>query len=176
MVMNKKMIVSIGLIVLLIMIRPNNTGEIWDKISEERIKKLHPKIRDAARKFINNALSQGIKLRITSGYRSIQEQDDLYAQGRTKPGNIVTYLKGGYSNHNYGLAIDVVPIKNGKADWNSPNWNKIGKIGKDVGFKWGGDWTSFKDKPHFEMMFGNTINQIRDKYLDGDLINNYVNI
>ena len=62
--MNKKMIVSIGLIVLLIMIRPNNTGEIWDKISEERIKKLHPKIRDAARKFINNALSQGIKLRI----------------------------------------------------------------------------------------------------------------
>jgi|688.fasta_scaffold212981_2 hypothetical protein len=152
------------------------TEKVWDAISESRIETLHPSIRNAVRSFINEAQKQGIKLRITSGFRTFAEQDALYAQGRTKSGSIVTNAKGGFSNHNFGLAFDVVPIVNGKADWNSKDWNKIGQIGKSFGFTWGGDWKNLVDKPHFEMMFGNSLTQLRNKYHSGDRQGEYVNV
>jgi hypothetical protein len=53
---------------------------------------------------------------ISFGHRSIAEQDELYAQGRTKPGDIVTWARGGQSRHNDNpsTAVDfiVVPL-----DW-----------------------------------------------------------
>jgi peptidoglycan L-alanyl-D-glutamate endopeptidase CwlK len=150
--------------------------KVSDAISESRIETLHPSIRNVARNFINEAEKQGIKLRVTSALRTFAEQDELYAQGRTKPGNIVTNARGGFSNHNFGLAFDVVPIVNGKAQWNSKDWNKIGQIGKSFGFVWGGDWKGLVDKPHFEMMFGNTLAQLRNKYTSGDKQGNYVNV
>lgn len=149
--------------------------KVWDLLSESRIYTLHPKVRDKAREFINKAEKQGIKLRITSAQRTYAEQDALYAQGRTKGGSIVTNAKAGESSHNFGTAIDVVPIVNGNADWNT-DWNKIATIGKSVGFVWGGDWTSFKDKPHFEMNFGNTLAQLRSKYNSGQLSDGYVKL
>ena len=68
-----------------------------------------------------------------------------------------------------------MPIVNGKADWNT-DWNKIGVIGKSVGFSWGGDWSSFKDNPHFEMNFGNSLAQLRAKYDSGKLTDGYVQL
>lgn len=59
----------------------------------------------------------GIKLRVAQATRTIAQQNALYAQGRTAPGRIVTNAKGGESYHNYGLAIDVIEIKNGKTNW-----------------------------------------------------------
>lgn len=58
------------------------------------------------------------------------------------------------SNHIKGIAIDFAPYKNGKIWWDAPNsvWAEMGKIGKKYGFSWGGDWDSFKDYPHFEMV------------------------
>jgi peptidoglycan L-alanyl-D-glutamate endopeptidase CwlK len=56
----------------------------------------------------------------------------------------------------------------GKADWNTPHWNKIAEIGKSLGWSWGGDWTSFKDKPHFEKNFGNTLAELRSKSKGAD--------
>ena len=58
------------------------------------------------------------------------------------------------SNHIKGIAIDFAPFKDGKIWWNAPDevWNELGKIGKKYGFSWGGDWTDFVDKPHFEMV------------------------
>lgn len=150
-------------------------GKVWDVLSETRINTLHPKVRDKAREFINKAEKQNIKLRVASAYRSYAEQNDLYAQGRTKAGKIVTYAKGGQSSHNFGTAIDVVPIVNGKADYNT-DWNKIATIGKSVGFAWGGDWTSFVDKPHFEMNFGNTLAQLQTKYKNKQLTDGYVQL
>ena len=149
--------------------------KVWDSLSEAKIFTLHPQVRDKAREFINKAEKQGIKLRITSAYRTYAEQDALYAQGRTKGGSIVTNAKAGESSHNFGTAIDVVPIVNGIADWNT-DWNKIATIGKSVGFAWGGDWTSFKDKPHFEMNFGNTLAQLRNKYNSGLISDGYVQL
>lgn len=137
---------------------------ISDAVSQSKINNLHPKIRPYAQQLINEAYRQGIKLRITSGTRSYAEQAALYAKGRTAPGPIVTNAKPGYSFHNFGLALDVVPMVNGKPAWNYSDWAKIGSIGKSIGFSWGGDWTSFKDKPHFEMSFGNSLAMLRSKY------------
>jgi len=151
-------------------------NKVWDAISETKILTLHPKIRDKAREFLVKAEKAGYKLRITSGLRTYAEQNALYAQGRTKAGGIVTNAKGGQSNHNFGTALDVVPIVNGKADWKSKDWNKIGEIGKSVGFAWGGDWKGLVDKPHFEMQFGLTLAQLRKKYESGDKQGEYINI
>lgn len=148
---------------------------VWDALSEQRIERLHPAIRSKARAFLNKAAQQGIKLRITAGLRSYAEQNALYAKGRTTSGKIVTNAKGGQSNHNFGLAIDVVPIKNGRADWDGP-WEQIGAIGKSVGFAWGGEWTSFVDRPHFEMLFGLSTAALRERYESGNTVNDYVRL
>ena len=137
---------------------------------------LHPSIRDKAREFLNKAEAQGIKLRITDGYRSPEKQDELYAQGRTKAGSIVTNAKKFESLHNYGLAADVVPLVNGSADWNSKEWSKIGDIGKSIGFAQGGDWTGFVDRPHFEMTFGKSIAQLKSRVDSGNMVGDYVNL
>ena len=80
----------------------------------------------------------GIKLRIIQGFRTYAEQDALYAQGRTKKGKKVTNAKGGQSNHNLGLAIDVAEIKNGNIDWNEqetalPKLHLLEKNGEVIG-------------------------------------------
>lgn len=152
-----------------------NMGEIkvWDKVSADRIKTLHPLVRKKATEFVNEAEKQGIKLRVTSGYRTYAEQTALYNQGRTTAGGIVTNAKAGSSSHNFGTAIDVVQIVDGKAMWNG-DWEKIAKIGKSLGFSWGGDWKSFKDKPHFEMNFGRSMAEMRKLKQDGKVIDDYI--
>lgn len=125
-----------------------------DKISIDRIQLLHPRIREDATKFITEAEDAlGITLRITQGLRTIAEQNAIYAQGRTKPGKIVTNAKGGSSYHNYGLAIDLVEIKGGKANWNF-KYELLLPFSKKYGFTWGGNFKSIIDKPHFEKTFG----------------------
>jgi peptidoglycan LD-endopeptidase CwlK len=102
---------------------------------------------------IKEAYDEGIYVLITDGYRSYAEQDALYAQGRTKPGPIVTNAKGGQSNHNKGIAVDFcLTNKEGTAAYWTVNkdWKRVVAIAKSKGFEWGGDWTSFKDNPHLE--------------------------
>jgi peptidoglycan L-alanyl-D-glutamate endopeptidase CwlK len=102
---------------------------------------------------IKEAYDEGIYVLITDGYRSYAEQDALYAQGRTKPGPIVTNAKGGQSNHNFGIAVDFcLTNKEGTAAYWTVNedWKRVAAIAKSKGFEWGGDWTSFKDNPHLE--------------------------
>ena len=154
-------------------------NKVWDLISERNIEKLHPKVRNKATEFISRVEKElGIKLRVTSTLRTFAEQDKLYAQGRTTKGGIVTNAKGGESNHNFGTALDVVPIVNGQADWKTTadTWNKIAKVGKSLGFEWGGDWKSFVDKPHFEMTFNNTLAQMRKKQENGEVEGGYVKL
>lgn len=123
---------------------------IFDIITRQRIAALHPIIQDKVKAFLAELYRMGKVIRLTSGYRSPQEQAALYNQGRTAPGKIVTYAKPGTSYHNYGLAFDIVEIKNGKALYENPDWEHIAAIGKKYGFKWGGDFKNVMDKPHFE--------------------------
>lgn len=131
------------------------------------IEGLHPKIRQKvtdALNAANAALTGRAQAIITFGIRTIEEQQALYEQGRTKPGQIVTNAKGGQSYHNFGLAVDGALLKDGKTViWDTttdfdgdhiPDWMEMVKAFKDQGFAWGGNWISFKDYPHFEMTFG----------------------
>lgn len=149
----------------------------WDWRTDAKIKKLHPLVQAKAKEFIIRAEKElGIKLRISSALRTWKEQDDLYAYGRTKEGTRKTNAKGGQSFHNYGLAFDLVEIKEGKAIWDNPRWNEIAKLGKSLGFEWGGDWRSFVDKPHFQYTFGKSLAQLQDLYTSGNRKGEYVNI
>lgn len=125
---------------------------------------IHSVVKESAIEMIKQAYKEGIFVQITSGYRSFAEQNKLYAQGRTAPGKIVTNAKGGQSNHNYGLAIDYVllSVDGKKALWTvNEKWRRVAQIGKSLGFSWGGDWKSFKDYPHLEMMGGMTLSQLQ---------------
>ncbi|MEK4351330.1 M15 family metallopeptidase [Paenibacillus sp. FSL R5-0475] len=140
--------------------------------SSARLIGLHPILLSAATALIERCYTLGVPIIITQGLRTIAEQDALYAQGRTKPGSIVTNAKGGYSYHNYGLAIDfALLLPDGKSvSWDMKrdgdgdkvtDWQEVVQEAKKLGFEWGGDWTSFKDYPHFQMVFGLTLTQLR---------------
>ena len=93
---------------------------------------------------------------ITECFRSVKRQDELFAQGRTAPGNIVTYKRGGESNHNVlpSAALDVAfVLPSGKVSWSGLLLSKFARLVKaaDVRVRWGGDWPHFKDRPHFEV-------------------------
>jgi len=143
-------------------------NQVWDNVSAARIKGLHPAMKPLAVKLLQEARKLGINLRITAGFRTPEEQDALYEQGRTKPGKRVTNARAWQSYHNYGLAIDVVPMNAlGQPDWKSNKWAEIGQIGKSVGLRWGGDFTSIKDQPHFET--GPTIRELNAARLAGNV-------
>lgn len=88
---------------------------------------------------------------LTQGLRTHKEQDALYAQGRTKPGKVVTNARGGQSLHNYGLAFDVAfRDAKGNIDWDDLTpFRRFAVIAKGNGLAWGGDWRR-PDYPHFE--------------------------
>ena len=132
-----------------------------------KLELLKPKIRGLAERLINECKNLGYQVTITQTLRTIEEQDALYAQGRTKPGNIVTKAKGGYSLHNFGVAFDICPIVNGKAAWNDTAlFKKIGEIGVSLGLEWGGTWTSFPDLPHFQYLAGHSLADFRNNKVD----------
>ena len=72
------------------------------------INDLHPAVARGARELIARMNAAGFRaVGISSTYRSIERQNELFAQGRTAPGAIVTNARGGQSMHNYGLALDI---------------------------------------------------------------------
>lgn len=95
----------------------------------------------------------GVPLLITCTYRSPAEQDALYAIGRTKPGRKVTNAKAGESAHNFGLALDFVPLENGKPVWDEGHdaWRKAGNLAPTYGLEWAGTWTRFREYPHVQV-------------------------
>ncbi|MCL2638146.1 MAG: M15 family metallopeptidase [Oscillospiraceae bacterium] len=159
-----------------IVVLEGDINDIWDSVTITRIGTLHPAIQDSAIAFILAAQKQDINLRITDGFRSIEEQNILYEQGRTTPGAIVTNGRGGQSYHNFGLALDVVEMKDGVPLWEETDWDKVGALGKQFGFEWGGDWASFVDRPHFEMSFGFSTSQFLQMYNDDKTTDGFVNI
>lgn len=149
-----------------------------DKITIERIKLLHPKLRDEVLelyKEICDSLKGNAICRFTRTLSTFKEQDELYAQGRTRQGKIVTHARGGQSYHNFGLAIDIVLLidkdKDGNfetATWDAKSdfdgdkksdWMEVVNIFKQYGFEWGGDW-KFYDAPHFQKTFGKSTREL----------------
>lgn len=124
-------------------------------ISIDRLNQLHPLIRQSALDAYAESVKstpEGVHPLITQTFRSFEESDKLYAQGRTEPGKIVTNSKAGQSYHNFYLALDFALIVNGELSYIvNNNWMIVVNAFKDHGFFWGGDFPgNFKDYPHFE--------------------------
>jgi D-alanyl-D-alanine carboxypeptidase len=138
--------------------------------SQKRLTKVHPELAARVREMIDVLATLGHSIEVVQGFRTFAEQDQLYAQGRTKPGHIVTDAKGGLSNHNYGLAVDLCPFINGKPNWTAaPSvWFAIGSEATKRSLEWGGNWKKFIDKPHVQLP-GLTVKQCLALYKKGGL-------
>jgi len=128
-------------------------------MASRSLEDLDPKVQPHAHAFIDGCKARGVDLLVTCTYRSGEEQNALYAIGRTQPGHKVTNAKAGQSFHQYRVALDVVPMVHGKPDWSgtSEAWKIAGEEGLKAGFEWGAKWLSFPEKPHFQMTFGHSL-------------------
>lgn len=128
----------------------------------------HPRLQTLAAKLVEECSRQGLKIKIGETLRTVEEQDALYAQGRTKPGSIVTNAKGSsYSSyHQWGTAFDIYR-NDGQGAYNESGqfFEKVGAIGVSIGLEWGGNWKSIVDKPHFQLPdWGSTTAGIKKLY------------
>jgi peptidoglycan LD-endopeptidase CwlK len=130
---------------------PAQAIEPVDPRSEKYIVTLLPEVQPIARSLVHKAAQNGINIKVISGLRSYAEQDALYAQGRTKPGRIVTKARGGYSNHNFGIGFDIGVFEGSKYLGESVKYDAVGALGMDLGLEWGGSWKSFEDQSHFQL-------------------------
>ena len=113
---------------------------------------LNPQLVERAENVVRQARREGMDMRVVGDYRSVAEQDAIFAQGRTQPGPIVTHAPGGSSWHNYGLAVDIgFNDARGQPAWPpNANWRRYGEIAVAKGLEWGGNWQRFQDRPHVE--------------------------
>jgi peptidoglycan L-alanyl-D-glutamate endopeptidase CwlK len=143
-------------------------GEL-DPKSESVIITLLPKAQAAARRTILaiNAQSRqsGVTARLLWGTRTYAQQNALFAQ-RPK----VTNARGGFSNHNFGMAFDIGLFENGRYVTTPPAYKKAHAHVDMTGMEWGGDWTSFQDTPHYEMTVGGrspNVTELRELFEQG---------
>lgn len=129
---------------------PSAVGTV-DARSESNIATLQPEVRPYARSLVQKAAALGITIKVISGLRTYAEQDALYAKGRSKPGPRVTNARGGFSNHNFGIAFDIGIFKGSSYIPESPNYKAVGALGVEMGLEWGGNWKTIKDEPHFQL-------------------------
>jgi peptidoglycan L-alanyl-D-glutamate endopeptidase CwlK len=137
-------------------------------IISRKIEDLHPKVQAMAKAFLDKCRAEGIDVLITCTYRDNAAQDALYARGRTiltengQKVRKVTNAKAGQSMHNYRLAFDCVPLRDGKPVWGTTGsdlllWMRVGNIGEGVGLEWAGRWKSFREYPHFQLTGGHPL-------------------
>jgi peptidoglycan L-alanyl-D-glutamate endopeptidase CwlK len=142
-------------------------------MSSRSLDDLNPKVAAMAKQFMLKCAAEGINVLVTCTYRSFEEQDALYARGRTilwehgQRVKKVTNARAGQSFHNYRLAFDVVPLRNGKPVWSTTGadellWQRLGNIGESVGLEWAGRWRTFREMPHFQYTGGHPLEYFRD--------------
>ncbi|EXG86233.1 D-alanyl-D-alanine carboxypeptidase,cell wall-binding repeat-containing protein [Clostridium sp. ASBs410] len=136
----------------------------------------HPRLQVLAAKLVEECSKQGLIIMIGETYRTVAEQDALYAQGRTTPGNIVTNAPGStYSSyHQWGTAFDFFR-NDGQGAYNEAGnfFGRVGAIGVSLGLEWGGNWKSPVDKPHFQLPdWGSSTTGIKKVYANPDVFKN----
>lgn len=124
-----------------------------NKSSVDRLTKVHPLLRDKIILLTSefNRQFAGLSLEVVQGVRTFAEQDALFAKGRTKPGKIVTNARAGQSFHNYGLAVDVCPFRDGAPLWTEDKYfDALAAFARRFNLEWGGDWNT-PDRPHLQL-------------------------
>lgn len=125
-------------------------------INSRKLDDLHPKVKALAEKFIDECDKVGIDVLIYSTYRDAEAQNELYAQGRTKAGKIVTNAKAGQSFHNWRVAFDFVPVIAGKARWDDKSaYMTCVIIGEELGLESAARWAGkLKETAHMQYTGG----------------------
>lgn len=118
-------------------------------INSRDIDDLRPDVAANCRMLLEQCKQRGLNVLITQTLRDNEYQATLYAQGRTKPGSIVTNAKT-TSFHGAGLAFDFCKNVKGHEYDDASFFLNVAIIAKAIGFSWGGDWKSFPDKPHLQ--------------------------
>jgi peptidoglycan LD-endopeptidase CwlK len=141
----------------------------FDTRTELNIMNLIPAAQAKAREFMKALAGQPLTYRILSGTRTYAEQNTLFAQ---KPS--VTKARGGQSNHNFGVAWDIGIFEGGKYYTGATKkeekaYDDLGALikAKVPGIEWGGDWKSFKDKPHYQLATGKSVKELRELLENG---------
>jgi peptidoglycan LD-endopeptidase CwlK len=136
----------------------------FDNRSELNIITLIPAAQAKAREFLKAVSGDKLTYRILSGTRTYAEQNILF---KKKPK--VTNARGGQSNHNFGIAWDIGIFDDGKYYTGATKkeekaYEQLGALikAKVPGLEWGGDWASFKDKPHYQLVTGKTVKELRE--------------
>jgi D-alanyl-D-alanine carboxypeptidase/Putative peptidoglycan binding domain len=149
---------------------------LFDYDQRHKLASVYPALRERVRQLAQRLAARQMSFLITDGLRTVAEQDQLYRKGRKlvngtwmpiDPVNrigIVTNSPGGFSNHNYGLAIDSYPVISGRVYTEIPRkasvefrkrftaiQTAIGEEGEAAGLFWGGRWTNPYDPPHLQL-------------------------
>lgn len=146
-----------------------------EAFKRNKCKQVHHEVYKLAEELIRRCWAEDVFIVFTDGLRTFEDQAVIYGKGRSSyiykgkeygnpKVNKVSNAKPGTSFHNYGLALDFVTCDGygRNIDWNiGPKWRRAAAIAKELGFTWGGDWTSFKDYPHIQYDGGFTISQIQ---------------
>jgi peptidoglycan L-alanyl-D-glutamate endopeptidase CwlK len=125
----------------------------------DKLNGVHPMLAARVVKILDVMRSAGFPMMVTEGVRTSARQRELYAQGRTAPGAIVTQCDGvtTVSNHQiradgYGRAVDLAFVVNGGPSWDDKHpWRLYGELAAALGLAWGGKWITHPDRPHIEL-------------------------
>jgi peptidoglycan LD-endopeptidase CwlK len=129
---------------------------VFDTRTESIIQTLQRVAQLKARVFLREVIAKlpanGLVFKVISGTRTYEEQNRLSTQYRRLTGKIGPIIRGGFSNHNFGIAWDIGIFKNGQYIEESASYKSAGAIGKQQGLEWGGDWETFTDEPRFQVV------------------------
>ena len=112
---------------------------------------LRPELASLAQRLLDESEARGMPIFVTETLRTYSRQDRLFNQGRTTEGPVVTNARAGESNHNYGLAFDIAFRSPPAPGLFEGPWEAMGEIGRNLGMRWGGDFSRLVDRPHFEL-------------------------
>ena len=120
-------------------------------LNSRDINLLRPDVAANCRKWVERCKAAGLNVLVTQTVRDKEYQESLYAQGRTKPGSIVTNGRTPtFHADTAGLAFDFCKNVKGHEYDDIDFFKKAAAIAKEMGFSWGGDWKSFVDRPHIQ--------------------------
>ena len=120
-------------------------------LNSRDISRLRDDVEVNCRRWVERCKAAGLNVLITNTVRDKEYQEYLYAQGRTRPGSIVTNGRTPtFHSDKAGLAFDFCKNVRGHEYDDAAFFRKAGAIAKEMGFSWGGDWKSFPDSPHIQ--------------------------
>lgn len=129
-----------------------------DTISIKRLIPVHPDLNILIAKALQLAANAGVTIRVTSGVRTAEEQLSAFKSGASKLSGTPKSKGGtGVSEHQYGMAVDLVELVGGKAVWSGASMARIHQFVKEasklvkIPYEWGGNWKGFVDPPHYQL-------------------------